>query len=167
MAAQPVMLLQMPTQQQVQQPSEADKKKGEITTGSVPIWKLPRVRLAEAAEHVAEFDSAMSADLDQITLAVLLWCLTRIKPNLRVTELRSSTYLELYGTCKVAAERVKKTNESKYNSMVDSLKASPSLSQETVMSEAILLGFKPEWLEETTKRQRGDGESSKQALKAM
>ncbi len=46
-----------------------------VTTASVPIFKLPKIRLTEAVEFVeSKLDVTMTAPLDSSLLAVTAWC---------------------------------------------------------------------------------------------
>jgi hypothetical protein len=137
-----------------------------ISTVAVPIAKLNKMRLAEAVSHVVELDCAITADLDQVTLSVLIWVFTRIRPNIMVSELRSITYLDLYNTMKLAGDRVRKNDESQYNEILDMFKAENNLSKNLVMRAAIKLGFDPDWLDKAKKRSREDAEETKAAMQA-
>ena len=46
-----------------------------VTTASVPIQKLPKMRLTEAVEFVeSKLDVTLTAPLDSSVLAVTAWC---------------------------------------------------------------------------------------------
>ena len=146
----------LPQQQQQQAPSpeedltpeKKDKRYANITSGNIPLFNLPRARLSEALDYVAGFDPAITADLDQVTMAVLVWCLTRVRPNIVITDLRSRTFMDLYETLKHAAERVKEGNETEYKQMIQAFGKAACVHAETVMSVAVVLGFEPAWLQD-------------------
>ena len=81
MPTMPLPQQQQPQQQQQQAPSseedltpeKKDKRYANITSGNIPLFNLPRARLSEALDHVAGLDPAITADLDQVTMAVLAW----------------------------------------------------------------------------------------------
>ena len=60
-----------------------------ITKSATFVRCLPRTRLSEALEALHEtLDSTMTSDLDLDGLLICLWIFTRVKPNLRVCDLR-------------------------------------------------------------------------------
>ena len=164
MPTMPLPQQQQPQQQQQQAPSpeedltpeKKDKRYANITSGSIPLFSLPRARLSEALDYVAGFDPAITADLDQVTMAVLVWCLTRVRPNVVITDLRSTTYMDLYETLKHAAERVKEGNETEYKQMIQAFGEAACVRAETVMSVAVVLGFEPAWLQEVLEEVESD-----------
>ena len=67
-------------------PEDAEK----ISRSTTTVRVLPRVRLASLVTHVySEFDSGYTSDLSQAGILQLLWLLTRIKPAVKMSELRS------------------------------------------------------------------------------
>ena len=108
-----------------------------IPTTSVPLFGLPKSRLSEALEYLAGFDAVMLGDLDQISMAVLVWIICRIRPNMQVTELRGITYMDLYETMETAAHRVKEGNETEYNQMIQNFMKEPCMKADDVMSVAV------------------------------
>ena len=83
-------------QQQQEEPMKAPKTK--IPSGSLPIFKAPRGRLAEAVEKIDKtFDAA----------SLLGWFFHRIKPSLSPTDLRVGYWEDLYDAMLTATERVK------------------------------------------------------------
>ncbi len=140
-----------------------------ITQRGVSIAKLPKTRLADAVSHVVlDLDFAITGKLNQISLVVLIWVLTRIPPNLKVSDLRCATYLDLYKSMKAACDRVRKKDEIQFNDLIDMLKAETCLSSNVVMRAAINLGFQPEWLNDIkiNKGNKQDSEDSKATLQA-
>ena len=168
---QAMQQMQHSMQQQAQakaaaaQPAAADNnKKDKMSTSSVPIMKLPRVRLAEAVERVTSLDGATTTDVNQECLAVILWCFTRVKPNVQCTELRANTYDDFYGCLKKAAERVKAHDETTYQRTLHAFQNATTISNILVMEEAIKLGFDPAYMEKQKKRGKRELDETKQTL---
>ena len=116
------------------------------------LFTLPKARLSEALDYVAGFHPAITAHLCQVTMAVLLWCLTKVRPNVVVSDLRSTTYMDLYETLKHAAQRVKEGNETEYKQMIQTFRKAACVNTATVMYVAVLLGFEPAWLEKSCRK---------------
>ena len=110
----PQMMCPPPAAQQKPQVQANEKIEGfrpgmeaKVTTGGVPIRKLPKVRLGEAIEFVKpELDVTVFWELSQELLAMVLWELTHIKPSMKVQEFRSQTYVDLYQRFRAANERM-------------------------------------------------------------
>ena len=107
----------LPSQQQLLaaaallQPEKQEEQqcsKTKIAIPSKPLFELPKVRLAEAVETIDKvFDPALCSDLEQSSLALLGWCFHRIRPSLTPSDLRVTTWEDLYDTMVTAAKRVK------------------------------------------------------------
>ena len=83
-----------------------------VTTGGIPIRKLPKVRLGEAIEFVKpELDVTVFGELSQELLAMVLWELTHIKPSMKVQEFRAASYVDLYSRFKTTHERLRSGGE--------------------------------------------------------
>ena len=68
-----------------------------LTTGGIEIKKLPKKRLYEWLEFLKQdLDARCLGGLDGIDLAVLLWCLTGIRPNAGVHNFNCKTYGDLF-----------------------------------------------------------------------
>ena len=79
-----------------------------VTTGGIPIRKLPKVRLGEAIEFVKPgLDVTVVGELSQELLAMVLWELTHIKPSMKVQEFRAASYVDLYSRFKTTHERLR------------------------------------------------------------
>ena len=77
-----------------------------VTTGGIPIRKLPKVRQGEAIEFVKPgLDVTVVGDLSKELHSVVLWELTNIKPSTKVQEFRAVTYVGLYLRFRAAHER--------------------------------------------------------------
>ena len=88
---------------------EGTKGKTKINGSSLPLYKAPKLRLAEALEKAVDktFDAVLCSDLDQSSLAILGWCFHRIKPSLSPTDLRVAYWEDLYDAMRIASERYK------------------------------------------------------------
>ncbi len=168
----PQMLLQPSMFMPQSQPQVADQetRKGpgfdtRITTASLPIFKLPKVRLSEAIECVHDkLDSTMTAELNQSCLAVVLWMLTQVKCNMKVHDLRCDTYGDLYKRFKVAAQRASVVNDRQQKEIVDDLLSQRMLTEEFVLDKAVAFGFNPEWLQTPQRKKSGDIARTQQLL---
>ena len=120
-----------------------------VTTAGLPINKLPKVRLSEGIEFLEEtLDSTLTAhsSCDQDMCAIIVWLLTRIRPNLMITDLRCERYIDLYLRFRAASNRFKAHNAHDYNEVLSKLVMS-ELEPEPVLDMAITRGFKQLWLE--------------------
>ena len=65
-----------------------------ITTASVPIHKLPKVHLSECVEYISQgiIDATLSSNLSPKGLGVLVWLFSKVRPDLKLTDLRVKTY---------------------------------------------------------------------------
>ena len=62
-----------------------------VTTAGWPLSKLPKVRLTESIEFVEpELDVTLLAGRTTQCLSIILWELTRVRPETRIQELRCS-----------------------------------------------------------------------------
>ena len=121
-----------------------------ITRSAVAVTGLPKTRLSELVELIHEpFDSTITAEFTPATSAMLIWLLCRIKPNVKICDLRVGTYREL-GTLMVKAKKRLMTSmgSSKFDDkFIIPLGCTPS--SDMVMELAMENGFSEEWL--TTK----------------
>ena len=62
-----------------------------------------------------------AATCDQDLLAIVLWLLTRIKPNQIITDLRCEHYIDLYLRFRAASNRVKAINAHDYSEVLSKL----------------------------------------------
>ena len=83
------MLPMMQAQQTPAKVPKEDKIMANLATSSYPMMKLPRKRLAEIVEHLhPTMDAVFTADFEAVELAMFVWLVTGVKPNMRITELR-------------------------------------------------------------------------------
>ena len=83
-----------------------------LMTSSIPLFKLPKVRLTECLEFVVpELDVMLTATLNPKLLSMIVWEATNVKPNVKITDFRVSTYLDLYKRLRGAMERVKEQDK--------------------------------------------------------
>ena len=95
-----------------------------VTTASIPISKLPKIRLTEAIEFLEEkLDSTITsnAHVTQELAAIVIWLLSGIKPNTKLTDLRCKLYIEVYDRFRAAKDRKKALPEFKYAELADHL----------------------------------------------
>ena len=134
--------------------SEDDRKNGgyakgldaAITRSAVAVTGLPKTRLSELIEFVHEpFDSTVTADFGPITAGMLIWLLCRIKPNVKITDLRVGTYRELGALMLKAKKRIMTSmGASKFDDkIIVPLGDAPSV--DAVRDLAMELGFNEEW----------------------
>ena len=137
-----------------------------LTTSSIPLFKLPKVRLTECLEFVVpELDVMLTATLNPKLLRMIVWEATNVKPNMNIRDFRVSAYLDLYKRLRGAMERVKK--QDKFDqSYPQKFQEAPSL-EEFVMEHAVANGFNPAWLEmdkKSSKSSKNDAKQTKQQL---
>ena len=110
----PQMMCPPPAAQQKPHVQSYEKIKGfrpgmeaKVTTGGVPIRKLPKIRLGEAIEFVKPgLDVTVVGELSQELLAMVLWELTHIKPSMKVQEFRAASYVDLYSRFRTTHDRM-------------------------------------------------------------
>ena len=137
-----------------------------LTTSSIPLFKLPKVRLTECLEFlVPELDPLLTATLNPKLLSMIVWEATNVKPNMKITDFRVSTYLDLYKRLRGAMERVKK--QDKFDqSYPQKFQEAPSL-EEFVMEHAVAKGFNPAWLEMDKKNSKSSKNDAKQTQQQL
>ena len=83
-----------------------------VTTGGIPIRKLPKVRLGEAIEFIkAELDVTVIGELSQELLAMVRLELTHIKPSMKVQEFRAASYVDLYSRFRTTHDRMRSSGK--------------------------------------------------------
>jgi len=72
------------------------------------ILKVPKCHQGTGMEKIdAKLDSTLTGKMDNEEGAVVIWILTRIKPDFKIADLRCEYYEELWGKYQHAAERIK------------------------------------------------------------
>ena len=127
-----------------------------ITTANIPVYKLPKVRLSECVEVChSEFDATMTSDLSQVSLAILLWMMTHVMPNIKVTDLRCNTYHEMYNRFLVAKTRLRSHRPNEYDGMLTEIKSLPMpLTNADVVDRAKERGYQEAWLQKANKKRK-------------
>ena len=119
--AQPMQMQQQQLQFQQGPPQGTDvqpaSKYTKLISRSVGcVLKVPKCHQADGVEQIdAKLDSTLTGKLDQEELAVVIWILTQIRPDMKLTDLRCEYYEELFLKFIYAANRIKDriTNLSK------------------------------------------------------
>ena len=120
------------------------------------LCRLPKNRLGEALEFLEEvLDSTLTAaaTCDQDMLAILIWLLTRIKPNQMITDLRCERYIDVYLRVRAASNRIKQCNAHDYNEVLSKLVLC-QLDPADVVEIAVTRGFEQQWLEKKRRIQK-------------
>ena len=123
------------------------------------LCRLPNIRLGEALEFLEEvLDSTLTAatTCDQDMLAILIWLLTRMRPNLMISDLRCERYIDLYLRLRAASNRIKQCNAHDYNEVLSKLKLC-HLDPTDVVEIAVTRGFEQHWLERKKKDTKMQG----------
>ena len=94
----------------------------------VCLVALPKNRISEAAEKVnAPFESSITEEFSQKTLATLLLVFTRIKPTVKISNLRVRSYDQLCDLMVKANTRlVVSMHHVKHEAMVGELGTTPT-----------------------------------------
>ena len=130
-----------------------------ITSTGIMLCKLPMIRLGEALEFLEEgLDSTLTAQptCDQDLLGMTVWLLTKIKPNLMISDLRCTRYIELYDRLRRASNRIKHSNAHDYNEVLSNL-VQCQLDPADVVDIAVTRGFEQHWLERKKKDTKMQG----------
>jgi len=98
-------------------------------------------------------DSTLTASCDQDLLAVIIWLLTRLKPNQGIRDLRCERYIDLYLRFRAASNRFKAHNAHDYNEVLSKLVLCP-LDPTDVLEFAMARGFDEQWLEKRRRVQQ-------------
>ena len=73
-----------------------DDKRVPITTAGIPLFKMPKKHLLAIIEDIEpRLDSYIVRALDQNSVAIVLWLLTRVRLNTVVQDFQVSFYDEL------------------------------------------------------------------------
>ena len=108
----------------------------------------------EAAEK--NLDSVLTADLDQESLAVLLWTVTGIKPNTRTCDLHCKNFRQAEKKIKARADRFRHTEGP---ALIEERvsKCLMKVSTENIKRLAYEYGFLDEYLQKTSSKTSGSG----------
>lgn len=118
-----------------------------ITRSASAIVALCKTRLSEITEALHEpFDSTITAEFDQRTFATLIWMFCRVKPCVKISELRVQTYRELTDLLLKAKKKIATSmGAAKYeDKLILPLGTNPTA--EVVAQVAADLGFHEDWL---------------------
>ena len=133
-------------------------EKKTISNG-IMLCKLPKIRLGEALEFLEEvLDSTLTAQptCDQDLLGMTVWLLTKIKPNLMISDLRCTRYIELYDRLRKASNRIKHCNALDYSEVLSKL-VQCQLDPADVVDLAMNRGFDHQWLDKKKKDTKKQG----------
>ena len=113
---------------------------------TIVLVGLAKSRLSEIVEGILPaYDSAVLAEHSSLGLAKLVWCLTRVKPNTKMSDLRVETYEALISLLIKAHKRVvSSTGQSKYEDCISGF-LGPSPTEQKVSELAISLGYEDSW----------------------
>ena len=118
-----------------------------ITRSAVAVAGLPKIRLSELVELVHEpFDSTVTAEFSPVDMATMIWLLCRIKPNVKICDLRVGTYRELGALLVKAKKRLMNSmGSSKFDDkLILPLGCTPTSDMVKQLAEEN--GFTEEWL---------------------
>lgn len=118
-----------------------------ITRSAVAIVALPKTRLAEVIELLHEpYDSTVTAEYSGPVLAQMIWIFCRVKPCVKIAELRVQTYSGLGSLLLKAKKRLTASmGVSKFEDKVI-IPLGDNPASEVVSQVASDLGFQVEWL---------------------
>ncbi len=129
---------------------ESPKKKQpiKITTASITLGQIPKCHQVDALEVVCtKLDATRSGTCEQDELAVIHWMLNRLRPDMKVGDLRCGDYDQVAEKFKLATERVRESSPADFDYMVDKIVHYLQKSQfDKILDMALELGFDPEWL---------------------
>ena len=119
-----------------------------LTTSGIPLYELPKSRLAECVEFICSvMDWFLSVDLDKGLLSVIVWQLTGVKPDLQICKFHAKSYLDLYLQLRIAHERMKCTGQFDKEYPEKLFLADRNVLGYVIMRTAVASGFDPDWLE--------------------
>jgi len=79
-----------------------------ISTSVGTVLKVPKCHQLDAIAMVdPKLDSTLTGKCDADEVCVILWLLTRIRPNFKIPDLRCEYYEQLFEKYKQAADRIK------------------------------------------------------------
>ena len=88
--------------------TEATIKKKKVSGSVSTVHKIPKCHQVDGIQAIeASLDATLSGKCDQDELAVIVWILTRIKPNFKISVLRCGYYEDVSESYKIAAGLVK------------------------------------------------------------
>lgn len=128
-----------------------------MTTSSIPIHKLPKVRLSECVEFISngQLDATLTSNLTNQGLATIMWVFSGVRPDMKVTDLRCRTYYEFYMRFARASARQHSTNPQEYQTLINKFltRTGPGspLEDQEVIARATEMGFKEVWLKPAKK----------------
>ena len=143
------------------QTEETKSQKKIISRSVATVQKIPKCHQVDGVTAIeASLDSTLSGKCDQDELAVMVWILTRIKPNFKISDLRCEYYEDIYELYKSAASRLRVQNRSNYNLLLTKLHTFLAEDDtDNILVLAMEYGFDPNWLT-PQKRQEAEGKRS-------
>ena len=132
----------------------AERPKQKIASGVGCVLLIPKCHQVDGIAAIAEsLGSTLTGKLDQEELAVVIWILTRIRPDFRISELRCEHFEEVHEKYKQAALRLKTQSPAKYRLIVTKIQTFLAEDEEdNILRFAIDLGFDPGWLSTSNKK---------------
>ena len=151
---QPVVPTQAPGQLPV-----PDGKRQKITTAAIPLSKMPNKHKVESIEAlVPQLDPTLTGNLPADELTIILFLLTRVKSDMKLTDLRADFYDDVTKAMEKASVRLKDKNPPEYRALTDAIIALLSDPKETSDTKSDLLlelglqhGFQISWLRKKSK----------------
>ena len=119
-----------------------------ISTSIQYIYKIPKCHQVDGIHLIVkQLDPTLTGKMDQEEAAVVVWILTRIRPDFRLHDLRCNFYQQLFEKYMHAAERLKEQSPANYALIVTKIQtflAEDDLDK--ILQFAVELGFDGEWL---------------------
>ena len=96
--------------------SMSEKPKAKITSGGIPLYKMPHARLSECIEHIHElFDPSLIGQLAQKPMVAVIWLLSRVAPYMKLQDFRcmnASKLPDSVGADKTPLRTIRRYNNS-------------------------------------------------------
>ena len=100
------------------------KKLTQISASVSCVGKIPRCHQLDGINVIdPNLDSTLCGKCEQDELAVIVWMLTGIRPDFKLTDLRCGDYEAIADKYKFAANRLKEQSPGKYNAIVTKIHA--------------------------------------------
>ena len=124
-----------------------NKEKTIVSKSVSYILKLPKCHFVDCFQLIdTRLDPTLTGKLEQDEAALVLWILTRVRPNFKVWDLRCSTYEEIFVCLQAAAQREKDNHPATYDNLIQSIQAFLADDEIAgILQCALELGFDHSW----------------------
>ena len=143
-------------------------EKTKISKSISTIHKVPKCHNVDGVGHIAKnLDSTLTGKCDADELAIIVWLLTRIRPDFKISDLRCIYYEDIFEKYEMAAARLRDQNPANFNLLLTKIQTflvEEELDQILVL--ALEMGFNAAWLAPAKTKKKKASERMQELAKA-